>query len=56
MRALSKIAPYGPARLGPVAPAAIFMAFGEPNAIITTGYETPKYSAGGDAKSSFEVT
>jgi hypothetical protein len=32
--------PYG--RLGPVAPTTIFIGFGERDAIMTTGYETPK--------------
>jgi hypothetical protein len=34
---LSKIAPHGPGRLGPVVPATIFIGFGERDAIMTTG-------------------
>ena len=36
--ALSRIAPNRPGRLKPVAPAAIFITFGERNAIMTTGW------------------
>jgi hypothetical protein len=41
--ALSRIAPHGPGWLGPVAPATIFITFGERDAIMTAGYATPKY-------------
>jgi len=51
--------PYSPGRLEPVAPAAIFIAFGDRSAIMTTGYATSEFRRGeveSTYEPSFEVT
>ena len=52
---LSKITPCRPEQPGPAAPAGIFIAFGERNAIMTTGYITSKYRRD-EVESTYELS